>query len=337
MNLTQKDIESLRELHADLESICSHAKERDVKVVIDAEYSWYQPAVDAFQLSMMRKFNVLDGGHTQPLVYGTWQAYLRRQVRSFASGLLILMLYRNPGFLAEALRDARKHNYALGVKLVRGAYHEYEIHAHGAAKNKEDSVSISPDPEPPVWMTKSETDACFNEGVRTLVKAVAADVSASNSRSWRGTWSMSSASSTDVPSVPRIGVIFGTHNWESCDVVLEELVKANLASKEEIQEEGKRVVVSVRDDVTQRVAIAQLYGMCDDLTDSLVERTRSKTPLVMKYAQLPCLFWIRLMSLGISHTVHFLRYYPTLVDVLSRTNRCLDKAGLRERGRELCD
>ncbi|KAF8337661.1 FAD-linked oxidoreductase [Amanita rubescens] len=269
VNLTQKDIESLRELHADLESICSRAKERDVKVVIDAEYSWYQPAVDAFQLSMMRKFNVLDSGHTQPLVYGTWQAYLRR----------------NPGFLAEALRDARMHNYALGVKLVRGAYHEYEIHAHSDAKSKEDSVSISPDPEPPVWMTKSETDACFNEGVRTLVKAIATDVSAS----WRDTknwWSISRTNSNTALSVPRIAVIFGTHNRESCDVVLEELVKANLASKEEIEEEGrkgKRTVVSVRDDVAQRIAIAQLYGMCDDLTDSLVERIRSKTPLVMKY------------------------------------------------------
>ena len=36
MNLTQKDIESLRELHADLERICARAKERDM---IDAEYS----------------------------------------------------------------------------------------------------------------------------------------------------------------------------------------------------------------------------------------------------------------------------------------------------------
>lgn len=79
-NLTQKDIESLRELHADLERICTRAKERGVKIVIDAEYSWYQPAVDAFQLRLMRKFNALDdtSGDTQPLVYGTWQAYLRR-------------------------------------------------------------------------------------------------------------------------------------------------------------------------------------------------------------------------------------------------------------------
>lgn len=196
------------------------------------------------------------------------------------------MVYRNSGFLAEALCDARKYNYALGVKLVRGAYHEYEVSAHRAAMSSEDSVSISPDPEPPVWMTKSETDICFNEGVRTLVRAVAADVGSGSTRSW---WRISSAPRKSRLPVPRIAVIFGTHNWESCDVVLEELVKANLASKEEIQEDGKkgsRTVVSVRDEAVQRIAIAQLYGMCDGLTDSLVDRTMSNAPLVMKYVWL---------------------------------------------------
>ncbi|KAF8341744.1 FAD-linked oxidoreductase [Amanita rubescens] len=278
MNLTQKDVESLRKLHADLEEICTRAKGRDVKVVIDAEYSWYQPAVDAFQSSLMRKFNALDhnSGDIQPLVYGTWQAYLRR----------------NPGFLAEALRDARKHNYALGVKLVRGASHEYEIHAHHAqaTESKEDTISISPDPDPPVWTTKFETDTCFNEGVRTLVRAVAADVNAASdgsgtsNNSWWPLLSSSRESSETELSVPQIAVIFGTHNQESCEVVLEELVKANLASKEEIHEEGnKRMVVSIQDEVVQRVAIAQLYGMYDDLTDSLVQRTKSNIPFVMKY------------------------------------------------------
>jgi proline dehydrogenase len=211
------------------------------------------------------------------------------------SSLLALILCRNPGFLAEALRDARKHNYALGVKLVRGASHEYEIRAHRAraTEGKEDTVSISPDLDPPVWMTKFETDTCFNEGVRTLVRAVAADVNAASdesgtsNNSWWPLLSSSRENSKTALSVPRIAVIFGTHNRESCEIVLEELVKANLASKEELHEEGnKRTVVSVRDEVVQRVAIAQLYGMCDDLTDSLVRRTKSNAPFVMKYVQI---------------------------------------------------
>ncbi|KAK2459778.1 hypothetical protein APHAL10511_008210 [Amanita phalloides] len=274
-DLTQMDIDSLRELHADLERICVRARERGVKVIIDAEYSWYQPALDALQLSLMRKFNTVDhtSNDVQPLVYGTWQAYLRR----------------TPGHLAEALRDARKHNYALGVKLVRGAYHGYEVAAHNGGGSKHGSVSISPDPEPPVWTTKPETDACYNSSVRTLVEAVAADIRSSraaNSRSVRGSWPISRTSRKDsgiTHRAPRIAVLFGTHNWESCDAILDELVKAGLASKVESREEGKQTVVSVREETLQRVAIAQLYGMYDELTDSLVDRTISKAPLVMKY------------------------------------------------------
>jgi hypothetical protein len=101
-----------------------------------------------------------------------------------------------------------------------------------------------------------------------------------STRSWWPILSASRGKSTGL-SVSRIAVIFGTHNWESCDVVMEELVKANLARKEEIQGDGQ-TVVSVRDEVVQRVAIAQLYGMCGGLTDSLVDRTASNAPLVMK-------------------------------------------------------
>jgi len=43
-------------------------------------FSWYQPAIDAVALALMRKFNTLaDLQYTvQPLVYTTYQAYLRR-------------------------------------------------------------------------------------------------------------------------------------------------------------------------------------------------------------------------------------------------------------------
>jgi len=43
-------------------------------------FSWYQPAIDAVALALMREFNKLtDPQHpVQPLVYTTYQAYLRR-------------------------------------------------------------------------------------------------------------------------------------------------------------------------------------------------------------------------------------------------------------------
>jgi proline dehydrogenase len=82
--LTQADITALRELHADLVNICTRAQKRGVRLVVDAEYSWYQPAIDSFTYSLMRQFNKLPSdsdqgrGHVfQPLVYTTFQAYLK--------------------------------------------------------------------------------------------------------------------------------------------------------------------------------------------------------------------------------------------------------------------
>lgn len=147
--LNAEDIALLRDLHADLVRICTRAQERGVTIIIDAEYSWYQPALDAFTLSLTRQFNKLpprgqeDTQKVQPLVYGTYQAYLRR----------------TPSHLAAALADAKVDNYALGVKLVRGAYHPHELSAHAAPDKY---CSISSDAEPPVWTSKSETDMCYN-------------------------------------------------------------------------------------------------------------------------------------------------------------------------------
>lgn len=119
-HLTPAEVSGVRELYDDLVRICTRARERGIKIIIDAEYryvvlfyyircstfrrcwmsllflilfkqevsftdksySWYQPAIDALTLALMREFNSLDAkksrGQVQPLVYGTFQAYLRR-------------------------------------------------------------------------------------------------------------------------------------------------------------------------------------------------------------------------------------------------------------------
>ncbi|KAH9949482.1 FAD-linked oxidoreductase [Amylocystis lapponica] len=242
--LTETDIIALRELRADLGTICKRAQERGVRIIIDAEHSWYQPAIDAFGLSLMREFNKLPvkssswfrsskpapSMNAQPLVYATFQAYL----------------HRNPEYLAQSLEAAHAGGYALGVKLVRGAYHPHELAAHASA------TSISTDAVPPVWLSKPETDACYDACAALLVGYVAR--------------------------APEhgLGILFGTHNWASAERVLGELVRSGLAG-------SKDGVVSIPDTVAEHVAIGQLYGMSDALTNHLVDRTRCSTPFVLKY------------------------------------------------------
>ncbi|KAJ6581555.1 FAD-linked oxidoreductase-like protein [Mycena capillaripes] len=241
-DLSDADLAMLRELHKDLQLICARAQARGVRIIIDAEYSWYQPAIDALTLALMRRFNALGAG-TQPLVYATFQAYLRR----------------TPAHLAHALRDAKRHRYALGVKLVRGAYHTHETAAHPApgAAAKPLSPSISPDALPPVWERKADTDATYDACAELLLDRVAADAAEGRSQG--------------------VGPIFGTHNWASCKKIMVGLTARGLA---EPTPEGK---LRVTERVSERVTFGQLYGMCDDLTQHLAAQTESGAPMVIKY------------------------------------------------------
>ncbi|KAF8907642.1 FAD-linked oxidoreductase-like protein [Gymnopilus junonius] len=273
--LTPEQIRDIRELYANLHRICKRASERGVKIIMDAEYSWYQPAIDALTLALMREFNSLDqksrhGGYIEPLIYGTFQAYLRR----------------TPSHIALALEDAKKNNYSLGVKLVRGAYHSHELAArHAALALSTPSLSISPEVDPPVWLEKKDSDATYNKCVGMLVRAVKEDLEKQNaSVSTKKGAASAAAATSETPSLPGLGVLFGTHNWDSCALILKELVLNGLAVEEpKVSGNNGQAPIRVGEDVTERVAIGQLYGMTDNLTDWVVNRVVTDSPFVIKY------------------------------------------------------
>lgn len=105
-----------------------------------------------------------------PLVFNTFQAYLRR----------------TPSHLAASLERARAGGYMLGVKLVRGAYVGVE-NATWASKavapppqGLSQEERDSPNRASPVWASKALTDACFDGCALRLVEEVA--VSSQDSR-----------------------------------------------------------------------------------------------------------------------------------------------------------
>jgi proline dehydrogenase len=141
---------------------------------------------------------------------GTYQSYLTRQ----------------PALLLTAIRHAEKNGYALGVKLVRGAYFVQE-----RQKWKEEGRE-GPDP---IWPDKQSTDMAFNTSVSMLVSTLA-----------------------DQLKGPRpelaLTVFFGTHNEDSVSRIIGEMKTHGLAS------EGKEGRLRVRDDAFGKIFIAQLYG-----------------------------------------------------------------------------
>ena len=83
--------------------------------------------------------------------------------------------------------------------------------------------------------------------MRVLVRTVKEDID-----------SASSGGAKVLP-LPTIGVLFGTHNWASCNLVLDELVACGLASKSGDGSENE--VVQFGDAVTERITLGQLYGV----------------------------------------------------------------------------
>lgn len=114
--------------------ICKHAHDLEVPVMIDAEESWIQDAIDDIALDMMRMYN-----RDKTFVYNTYQLYRNDKLASLKADI----------YLAET------DEFKLGAKLVRGAYMEKE--RERAAKQGYPS---------PIHRDKTATDADFNEALR---------------------------------------------------------------------------------------------------------------------------------------------------------------------------
>jgi len=88
-----------------MESICAAASKAGVPVLIDAEESWMQPAVDAVADTLMARFN-----RERAIVFNTVQLYRHDRLT----------------FLKTSHAKAVAGKYHIGMKLVRGAYMEKE-------------------------------------------------------------------------------------------------------------------------------------------------------------------------------------------------------------------
>ena len=142
LSVTEEHRRQLLDLRAVLEAIATKARANNVRIVIDAEQTWYQPVIDSLTDLLMQTYNTLDGGPATCIA--SFQAYLRRY----------------PQLLDQQMRRAEEKGYVLLFKQVRGAYMVSE-----AERYKENSS--------PVWSTKAETDASFNHGMEKTLAAVA--------------------------------------------------------------------------------------------------------------------------------------------------------------------
>ena len=154
-----------------LEQICDKAKEINTPVFVDAEESWIQNAVDEIVLNLMKKYN-----HENVLIFNTIQMYRNDRV----------------DYLNKIIDIGNKEKFKIGLKIVRGAYHEKEIE-----RAKKYNYNI------PVHLKKEDTDKDFNKALEICVQ-----------------------------NIDRISICSGTHNIKSSEYLIKLMKENGIKSND---------------------------------------------------------------------------------------------------------
>ncbi|XP_043470287.1 proline dehydrogenase 1, mitochondrial [Leptopilina heterotoma] len=117
--LTSKEEEMFRNMIRRFNSLVSIADKLNVRIMIDAEQTYFQPAISRLTLEMMRKYNT-----KKAVVFNTYQTYLKDAYNEVKTDL----------------EQAERQNFYFGAKIVRGAYIEQE-RARAAAMGYSDPTN----------------------------------------------------------------------------------------------------------------------------------------------------------------------------------------------------
>jgi len=139
-SLDAEEVEALRRMLGRLDAIAACAKEQGVRLMVDAEHSYFQPAIDHAVLRLQRTHN---RGTSPPVIFNTYQAYLTDCMPR----------------LRLDLERSRREGWQFGAKLVRGAYMEHE-RARAAALGYED----------PIQPTAEATHANYTAALQLLLR-----------------------------------------------------------------------------------------------------------------------------------------------------------------------
>lgn len=129
--LNAEDQEEWGRIKERYEVVCKAAYEIDVPLLIDAEESWMQDAVDDLIEEMMLKYN-----KEKVVIFGTLQLYRWDRL----------------DYLKKLHNRAKEQGFKVGMKLVRGAYMEKE-RERAEEKGYKD----------PICVDKESTDKMFND------------------------------------------------------------------------------------------------------------------------------------------------------------------------------
>ena len=135
--LNAAETEEWNRVVARFEKVCKTSYDNDVALLIDSEESWMQDPVDNLVEEMMQKYN-----KSKPIVFNTLQMYRWDRL----------------DYLKKLHVKAKKEEFFIGMKLVRGAYME-----------KENERALEKGYPTPICASKEATDENYNAAVKYMV------------------------------------------------------------------------------------------------------------------------------------------------------------------------
>mmetsp|Transcript_78327 Transcript_78327/g.227242 ORF Transcript_78327/g.227242 Transcript_78327/m.227242 type:complete len:572 (+) Transcript_78327:110-1825(+) len=139
---TDEEIELIEAMYERGHTLANTAAETGTRLLIDAEQTRFQPAIDNLVLDLQQIHNQV-GKSDKPIIYNTYQCYLKDA----------------PERLRTDLDRAKRFNYHFGAKLVRGAYMESERLLAAVAHLPS-----------PIHETIEDTHACYNDSIDFLLQ-----------------------------------------------------------------------------------------------------------------------------------------------------------------------
>lgn len=140
LSLTEQELKEMDNLTHRMFTIAKHAKEKGVRLMVDAEQTYFQPAITRITLDAMRVFN-----KECPVIFNTYQCYQKE-----ATNLVDV-----------DMEFSRREGFCFAAKLVRGAY-------MGQERMRASELNY-PDP---IHDTISDTNDCYNRLLTAVLHEV---------------------------------------------------------------------------------------------------------------------------------------------------------------------
>ncbi|XP_051829224.1 proline dehydrogenase 1, mitochondrial isoform X2 [Antechinus flavipes] len=135
----EEDLQMKRMLQR-IDILAKRAMKVGVRLMVDAEQTYFQPAISRLTLEMQRKFNT-----REPVIFNTYQCYLKDA-------------YDNVSLDVEL---ARREGWCFGAKLVRGAY---------MAQERERAAEVGY--EDPINPTYGATNAMYHRCLNYILEEI---------------------------------------------------------------------------------------------------------------------------------------------------------------------